>query len=117
MNIEKIAMICHEVTRVFCKSCGDYSQVSWNDAPDWQRQLAIQKVKFLIENPKATPEDSHESWRKLKKSEGWVYGEIKNTNKKIHPRLMAYKYLPESQKLKDEFFLTIVRLLVEENNE
>ena len=34
LKIELIAKVCHDVNRAYCKSVGDDSQVSWEDAPD-----------------------------------------------------------------------------------
>lgn len=112
MNIEKIAKLCHEINRVYCKSQGDNSQLGWDDSPEWQRESARNGVMFHVENPNAGPAGSHENWLKEKVSQGWVYGEVKNPEAKVHPCCVPYDELPEFQRFKDEFFVTIVKTLV-----
>jgi len=111
MKIEFIAKCCHEINKTYCESIGDYSQVPWEEAPLWQRESAIAGVEFSIANPKSTPADSHESWYKHKKADGWVYGPVKDVVKKEHPCMVPYDDLPEQQKAKDKLFKTVVNLL------
>ena len=59
MLTAEIAKLCHEVNRAYCESLGDMSQPRWEDAPDWQRQSAINGVKFHMTG-EFTPEQSHE---------------------------------------------------------
>ena len=56
-----------------------------------------------------TPEKSHESWLTLKRSEGWSYGPEKNVEQKTHPCMVPYSDLDETQKKKDEWFITMVQ--------
>lgn len=72
------AKACHEANRVYCASIGDNSQVSWEDAPEWQRLSAIQGVEFLIANPKAPESAQYESWVAAKVAEGWKFGAVKD---------------------------------------
>ena len=102
-----IAKLCHKVNRAYCISMGDMTQASWAKAPDWQKASAIRGVEFHLANPKATPEDSHLEWMRTKVEEGWVYGEVKDVDKKQHPCLRPYQELPDSQKAKDYIFSAI----------
>lgn len=111
MKIVDIAKITHELNKAYCESIGDTSQPSWEEAPEWQKSSAINGVKFHINNPNATPENSHESWLKQKEEEGWKYGEIKNPETKEHPCFRPYSELPESQKAKDYIFRQTVHSL------
>lgn len=43
----------------------------------------------------------HDEWVRERKSSGWVYGEVKNTAKKISPNLVSYDQLSEDIKDKD----------------
>ncbi len=43
-------------------------------------------------------ENTHEVWAKGRVDEGWVYGEKLDREKKIHPLLVPYSELPESEK-------------------
>lgn len=107
MKIELIAKVCHEANRAYCESIGDQSQPSWEDAPEWQRNSAINGVEFHLNND-TTPEQSHENWLKQKLAEGWVYGKEKNPELKTHPCIMRYDELPKYQRTKDYIFSAIV---------
>ena len=52
---EKIAKVCHEANRAYCEALGDYSQTTWEKAPDWQKESAINGVQFHLDNPGASP--------------------------------------------------------------
>ena len=109
MKIEDIARICHEANKSLCITQGDFSQQNWDEAPDWQKDSAIEGVKFHLENPDATPEDSHENWLAQKEAEGWKYGPLKNPETKEHPCIVPYDELPPEQQAKDYLFLSTVR--------
>ena len=40
-NFENIAKVAHETNRSFCQTLGDWSQPTWENAPDWQKESAI----------------------------------------------------------------------------
>jgi hypothetical protein len=107
--IDKISQVAHEVNRAYCLSLGDKSQVSWHDAPDWQRESAYKGVKLHLANPDTTPEQSHESWSKEKIADGWKYGPVKNAETKEHPCLVPYWSLLPDQRAKDFIFSAVVR--------
>jgi len=111
MKTIAIAMMCHAINAAYCQSMGDDSQPTWEDAPDWQRNSAIAGVEMHLANPDATPEQSHESWYKVKEAEGWKYGEVKDMEKKEHPCFLPYEELPDEQKAKDYLFRTTVHLV------
>lgn len=106
-----IAKVCHQVNKTYCESMGDMSQPNWEDAPEWQKKSAILGVEAALGNPDQTPEMSHEGWLKVKEEEGWVYGPVKDPEKKEHPCMVPYSALPPGQRAKDKFFLTVVNAL------
>lgn len=108
-KIIQIAKTCHEVNRAFCKSIGDNSQPKWKDAPEWQKESAVNGVKFHLKNPNSKPQDSHNNWLAEKKRDGWVYGKVKNPTKKQHPCMVPYNKLPKDQQTKDSLFISVVR--------
>lgn len=55
-KILMIAKVCHDANRSYCQTQQDASQTNWEDAPEWQRQSAINGVKFHIANPNSNPE-------------------------------------------------------------
>jgi hypothetical protein len=109
---EAIAKVCHEANRAYCATIGDYSQPTWEDAPDWQKDSAIKGVEFHLEalnaGNKPSPSASHESWLEEKRAAGWTYGPVKDPEKKEHPCFVPYDALPVAQRLKDYIFSGIV---------
>lgn len=110
-EINAIARLCHEVNRAYCKSIGDDSQPSWDDAPEWQKMSCIDGVIFNLNNPDAKPSESHECWLRDKENNGWTYGPVKDVEKKEHPCFVPYDELPEKQKTKDYIFKAIVNTM------
>jgi hypothetical protein len=110
-TVDQIAEFCHEANRNYCLMQGDTSQPHWAEAPQWQKDSAIQGVEFALANPLVTPADMHANWLKQKENDGWVYGDVKDPDKKEHPCMVSYDQLPQSQQIKDYIFLTSVRTL------
>lgn len=109
-----IARVAHEVNMAYCQSLGDYTQVPWEQAPEWQQKSAIVGVEFHLNNPNASPADSHESWLKEKEADGWKYGEVKDSEAKTHPCFRPYDELPQEQRSKDFLFRGIVHAIARE---
>lgn len=103
-----IAMVAHEINRAFCQSMGDVSQVPWALAAQWQKDSELAGVEMHLANPHATPADSHASWLAQKVADGWVYGEVKDADKKQHPCCVPYDELPKEQQAKDYIFRAAV---------
>lgn len=92
----------------WCELNQDYSQVSWEEAPDWIKDTVINGVQFQIDHPDSNPEDSHKNWCAEKLADGWSYGDKKDSQKKTHPCLVSYDKLPPIQKVKDSILVAIV---------
>lgn len=66
----------------------------------------------LIELQEAIAENAHEVWAMNRMKEGWRYGPERNDNQKLHPDLVAYSRLPESEKLYDrEMAINTIKLV------
>ncbi len=111
MKTEQIAKVAHEANRAYCESLGDPSQQPWRNAPQWQRDSAVNGVKFHQKNPNAGDAASHENWMREKQSAGWVYGATKNEDRKTHPCLVTFAELPTDQQRKDSLFRATVHAL------
>jgi len=105
-----IAMVCHEVNRAYCEALGDTSQPPWDEAPEWQKNSALLGVNLHTHN-NVGPEASHESWMNQKLAEGWVYGEVKDSEAKTHPCIVPFDDLPKEQQAKDYIFRAVVHSL------
>ena len=110
-RIKWIAYVCHQANKAWCQSEGDESQTDWAFAEQWQRDSAINGVKFRLENPDAGPDAMHNNWSAEKVADGWVYGEVKDVEKKTHPCLVPFDQLPLFQQKKDKLFSAIVDAL------
>lgn len=112
LTVQDVAQICHEANRAYCLALGDHSQNVWAHSPEWQRKSAEDGVMAVINNPEQTGEESHENWLAFKRRDGWVYGEVKDEEKKTHPCMVGYFELPEEQRIKDMLFTMIVKSLL-----
>lgn len=110
--VEAAARAAHEANRAWCLLCGDASQLSWDDAPEWQRTSARNGVLNIVNNPDTTPEQSHESWLAEKEATGWKFGPVKDIEKKEHPCFVPYGQLPPEQRAKDHVFGTVARAIL-----
>ena len=111
-SIQRIARIAHEANRAFCESMGDYSQVPWDEADDWQRASAANGVEYLISVPEASAADLHEEWRDHKRAAGWTYGPTKDASKRTHPCIVDFAELSYEQQAKDKLFIGVVKALL-----
>jgi len=111
LQIGYIAKSCHEANRIWCQANGDQTQEHWNKAEQWQRDSAIKGVEFRINNPEAKEDSQHNAWMEDKIADGWKYGEVKNSENKTHPCIVAFSDLPKFQQKKDKLFCAIVDTL------
>lgn len=113
MRSRQIARVVHEANRALQIEQNDPAipvSPSWDEAGSEMQASAIMGVRGVIEGN--TPRESHESWLKFKQENGWTYGPVKDEETKQHPCFVAYDDLPESQKLKDDLFVAIVKALL-----
>lgn len=111
MKIALIATIAHGINLAYSASLGDHSHLPWEETPEELKKSIEYGVKLHLENPDTTPEQSHASWLAQKETDGWVYGEEKDLEKKTHPCILPYDQLPAEQKTKDYLFKAVVTLL------
>lgn len=111
MTIQQIAQVVHNIQKAFCMSIGDNSLPNWEDAPSEMHTTVIKGVNDLLNNPDAGAGFSHEKWMANKIADGWVYGEVKDWEKKTHPSLISFDQLPAHEVTKDVLFVETVRSL------
>lgn len=112
IDIEQIAHVCHEANRALQLTQGDPAvSPHFMEAPEWQIQSAYEGVQAAIDG--ATSEELHKSWVDFKVKDGWVYGDVKDSDKKTHPCIVPYSELSEDQRIKDRIFNAIVNAFTE----
>jgi len=109
-KLEMIARVCHEVNKAYCEALGDFSQPTWEDAPQWQRESARMGVDLHLMGDFG-PEASHASWMRQKVEDGWQYGPEKDAGLKTHPCICPFDMLPKEQQAKDYIFRAVVHAL------
>lgn len=107
-QVEAIAKMCHQANKVWNEINNEYDQVSWDIAPVWQKKSCIEGVIWRLENWNAPVSAQHEAWSKSKVEDGWVFGLVKDAEKKTHPCLVPFEELPQFQRIKDNLFTAIV---------
>jgi len=114
----EIARICHEANRALQVALNDPAipvcrKWEWED--EQIRLSTINGVVFHL-GTDATPRESHENWMRQKLHDGWVYGEVKDPDRKTHPCLVPYDELSPQDRIKDELFSSIVKVFKEASN-
>lgn len=112
MIATQIARVVHEANRALQIEQADPTipvSVGWDELDEETRRSAIEGVQGVLNGN--TPEESHEGWCAFKLDHGWTLGPVKDETKKEHPLLVPYDELPESQRIKDELFVAIVKAL------
>ena len=99
-----IAKACYEANAAQRTAIGEDVPCSYKESPDWVKDSIKDGIMFHLANPDANDEDSHENWRAAREAAGWVYGEVKDEEKKTHPCLVDFADLPEEQQAKDRIF-------------
>jgi len=112
LTVEQIAEVCHELNRAYCCVTGDYSQLLWEDAPEWQRESALEGVNNILRGIVTTPKQAHISWATKKFEDGWRYDSRKDPEAKTHPNLVDYEQLTPEQRIKDTLFFQTVQTLM-----
>ena len=86
--------------------------------PDWwaEREDSF-KTQFLdvIERQcgpqrSTSPEELHGSWMQAYLTMGWVYGEVYDREKRIHPDLVPYALLGQLERDKDAVFVALCEI-------
>ncbi len=110
-RIAAISRTVHEAVRAWAAAHGQDSIPHWNRAPAWMRDSTRESVEFTLDHPEAPHSAQHDQWMAQKKRDGWVWGEVKDADRKTHPMLVAYEELPDMERRKDALFKAIVQAL------
>ena len=81
----------------------------WNERDIKFREQMTSYVESLRGKALPTPEEAHDSWWRKYEEMGWVYGDVRDTEKKTHPDMVPFADLPKDEQDKDEIFLELVK--------
>jgi len=110
--VYEIGQICHAVLNAYCISIGDDSYKKWVDLDSQTKEIVINGVQNVIDNPDITPQQHFENWKQQRIVEGWKYGKRKDYVNKLHPNLVLWDELNEAQRMKDSIFINTVKSLI-----
>lgn len=102
--VESAARRAHDTIAFMCAT----GAPSWSATPEWKKAQCRNGVKWVLNNPEATPADVHNQWVELMVSSGWQYGPEKNEVTKTHPCIVDFDQLSKNDKMKDEIFIDSV---------
>ena len=84
---------------------------------EWSEREEAFRVQFLgvIERQcgcqrSMSPEELHGSWMQAYLTMGWVYGEVYDREKRIHPDLVPYAMLGQLERDKDAVFVALCEI-------
>ena len=108
VNVE-IAKICHEANRQYCIDNQLRTHAKWDELPNELQESIVFGVSKIVNNPKITAEEMHESWMEYKEVEGWEYGDEIDVAARLHPNMRKWKKLSKVERGKDKLFLATVK--------
>jgi len=91
-NVRHIAWVSFQIAA---------NQESNEKINDDQLESLKDGIAYMLNHSYLTPEENHANWMKKKIAQGWIYGAIKDFEKKTHPDLVPFDKLPEIEKRKD----------------
>lgn len=109
---EAIAVVVHAAIKAWNEAHGDFSLKDWNEAEQWQRDSTFQMIDDILLHQQPDAEQVHNLWMQKKLADGWVYGEIKSSEKKTHPCLVPFSQLSDFERKKDSLVKAIVSSLI-----
>ncbi len=85
--------------------------LQWSDREDDFRSQFLDVIERQCgENRSMSPEELHGSWMQAYLTMGWVYGEVYDREKRIHPDLVPYAQLGQLERDKDAVFVALCEI-------
>lgn len=109
---ETCARVAHDTNSAYNQAIGDAPSPTWDAMTEAQREGVIDGALDTLAG--GGSERSHELWMASRIAEGWVWGPVKDFDKKTHPCLIPYSKLPLEQQRKDAIFQGVVRAVAAE---
>ena len=85
--------------------------VQWSEREeDFKKQFIAVIERQCSEQRSKSPEELHGSWMQSYLLMGWVYGEVYDREKRIHPDLVPYAMLGQLERDKDAVFVALCEI-------
>ena len=85
--------------------------VQWSEREEpFKKQFLNVIERQCGEQRSNSPEELHGSWVQSYLTMGWVYGEVYDRERKIHPDLVSYNKLGQLERDKDAVFVALCEL-------
>lgn len=85
--------------------------VAWDERENAFREQFVAVIERQCgEGRSHSPEELHGSWMQSYLTMGWVYGEVYDREKKIHPDLVPYAILGQLERDKDAVFIALCEI-------
>lgn len=77
---------------------------------DFRVQFVELIARYCALDELPTPKEAHDSWWRQYEDMGWVYGPVRDVEKRTHPDMVEYEDLGYEEKIKDAVFLDLVAM-------
>ena len=85
--------------------------VQWSEREESFRKQFLDVIERQCGSQRSTsPEELHGSWMQSYLTMGWVYGDIYDREKRIHPDLVPYALLGQLERDKDAIFVALCEI-------
>lgn len=84
---------------------------AWDKRDDAFKKQMIEVVEMMSgSDRKTSPEELHDDWVKAYEELGWVYGPVRDVEKKTHPDMVGYWELGQLERDKDAVFVALCEI-------
>ena len=85
--------------------------IQWSEREEpFKKQFLNVMERQCGSNRSMSPEELHGSWMQSYLTMGWVYGEVYDREKRIHPDLVPYALLGQLERDKDAVFVALCEI-------
>ena len=110
--VERRAIFVYQAARVAAIAArAPIVPIVWDEREeDFRHQFIAVIERQCGPQRSSSPEELHGSWMQAYLSNGWVYGEEYNREKRIHPDLVPYSQLEQLERNKDAVFVALCEI-------
>jgi hypothetical protein len=114
---DRIARMLHVVTNALKEANNEPVLPDWDQLDEENKEFSRESVVSILSGEVTTAEQEHNRWAASKMAAGWVYGPVRDNDRKIHPMLVGFHDLSAIQQAKDLVRFAIVFEMVRQHQE